>query len=242
MHKNATKCNEILSKWCENKHGASKIIDTFETYQSLPPLPCKRAYLNPLHPALVSPPNPREDRRQAAQTRGHRAVDTARGRRRFLVSIDPLLISLCTTSFPSISHNSLTRFRPPLFFRAQRPTSTRSHCPPVRLRRVIARSPSYLVPANLATKVASILCFNWYDCRFSKSLITILFCRKNSRTPLRYHLLHLDLNTVVAFSELNEHRRHLAVAFQSRRITPSTSSSGEPPRFLPRPLDLDPRG
>jgi hypothetical protein len=32
MHKNATKCNEILSKWCINKHGASKIMDTFETY------------------------------------------------------------------------------------------------------------------------------------------------------------------------------------------------------------------
>jgi hypothetical protein len=35
MHKNATKCNETLSKWCENKHGASKIIDTFETYHLL---------------------------------------------------------------------------------------------------------------------------------------------------------------------------------------------------------------
>jgi hypothetical protein len=33
MYKNATKCNETLSKWCKNKHGASKIIDTFETYQ-----------------------------------------------------------------------------------------------------------------------------------------------------------------------------------------------------------------
>jgi hypothetical protein len=33
MHKSATKCNETLSKWCKNKHGASKIIDTFETYQ-----------------------------------------------------------------------------------------------------------------------------------------------------------------------------------------------------------------
>jgi hypothetical protein len=33
MHKNATKCNETLSKWCKNKHGASKIIETFETYQ-----------------------------------------------------------------------------------------------------------------------------------------------------------------------------------------------------------------
>jgi hypothetical protein len=33
MHKNATKCNKTLSKWYINKHGASKIIDTFETYQ-----------------------------------------------------------------------------------------------------------------------------------------------------------------------------------------------------------------
>jgi hypothetical protein len=36
MHKNATKCNETLSKWCKNKHGASKIIDTLETYQREP--------------------------------------------------------------------------------------------------------------------------------------------------------------------------------------------------------------
>jgi hypothetical protein len=27
MHKNATKCNKTQSKWCINKHGASKIID-----------------------------------------------------------------------------------------------------------------------------------------------------------------------------------------------------------------------
>jgi hypothetical protein len=26
------KCNETLSKWCKNKHGASKIIDMFEMY------------------------------------------------------------------------------------------------------------------------------------------------------------------------------------------------------------------
>jgi hypothetical protein len=36
MHKSATKYNETLSKWCKNKHGASKIIDTFETYQHPP--------------------------------------------------------------------------------------------------------------------------------------------------------------------------------------------------------------
>jgi hypothetical protein len=34
MHKSATKCNETVGKWSKNKHGASKIIDTFETYQS----------------------------------------------------------------------------------------------------------------------------------------------------------------------------------------------------------------
>jgi hypothetical protein len=33
MYKIAMKCNKTLSKWCKNKHGASKIIDTFETYQ-----------------------------------------------------------------------------------------------------------------------------------------------------------------------------------------------------------------
>jgi hypothetical protein len=27
------KCNKTLGKWCKNKHGASKIIDTLETYQ-----------------------------------------------------------------------------------------------------------------------------------------------------------------------------------------------------------------
>jgi hypothetical protein len=32
MHKNVMKCNKTLRKWCKNKHGASKIIDTFETY------------------------------------------------------------------------------------------------------------------------------------------------------------------------------------------------------------------
>jgi hypothetical protein len=36
MHKNAMKYNKTQSKWCINKHGASKIIDTFETYQGMP--------------------------------------------------------------------------------------------------------------------------------------------------------------------------------------------------------------
>jgi hypothetical protein len=30
------KRNETQGKWCKNKHGASKIIDTFETYHCLP--------------------------------------------------------------------------------------------------------------------------------------------------------------------------------------------------------------
>jgi hypothetical protein len=33
MHKSTTTCNTTIGKWCKNKHGASKIIDTFETYQ-----------------------------------------------------------------------------------------------------------------------------------------------------------------------------------------------------------------
>jgi hypothetical protein len=38
MHKNAMKCNKTQSKWCINKHGASKIIDTFETYHKVAPM------------------------------------------------------------------------------------------------------------------------------------------------------------------------------------------------------------
>jgi hypothetical protein len=34
MHKSATKCNKTLSKWCKSKHGASKIMDTLETYHT----------------------------------------------------------------------------------------------------------------------------------------------------------------------------------------------------------------
>jgi hypothetical protein len=36
MHKNAMKCNKTQSKWCVHKHGASKIIDTFDTSQAAP--------------------------------------------------------------------------------------------------------------------------------------------------------------------------------------------------------------
>jgi hypothetical protein len=50
MHKSATKCNETIGKWCKNKHGASKIIDTLEMYhrpeigrvQKLFPATCQR--------------------------------------------------------------------------------------------------------------------------------------------------------------------------------------------------------
>jgi hypothetical protein len=53
MHKNATKCNETLSKWCKNKHGASKIIDTFETYQPIPPA---NPFSKPSPPIFVATP------------------------------------------------------------------------------------------------------------------------------------------------------------------------------------------
>jgi hypothetical protein len=39
MHRSATKCNETIGKWYKNKHGASKIIDTFETYHTPSRLP-----------------------------------------------------------------------------------------------------------------------------------------------------------------------------------------------------------
>jgi hypothetical protein len=44
MHKNATKCNKTLRKWYKNKHGASKIIDTLETYQPSTRLQNMRAF------------------------------------------------------------------------------------------------------------------------------------------------------------------------------------------------------
>jgi hypothetical protein len=57
MHKNATKCNKTQSKWCINKHGALKIIVTFETYHRPPqahthaskqhhPVPCAHLVVN----------------------------------------------------------------------------------------------------------------------------------------------------------------------------------------------------
>jgi hypothetical protein len=48
MHKSTTKCNETLSKWCKNNHGASKIMDTFETYHM---------YMHCLHSLFCQLPN-----------------------------------------------------------------------------------------------------------------------------------------------------------------------------------------
>jgi hypothetical protein len=56
MHKSATKCNETLSKWCKNKHGASKIMDTLEMYQ--PP----RVEGTPASPHSDSSPGPQGKR------------------------------------------------------------------------------------------------------------------------------------------------------------------------------------
>jgi hypothetical protein len=65
MHKNAMKCNKTQSKWCINKHGASKIIDTFGTYQPLSMhlvsvLPT--SLLAPGRPGIVSPCEPCDDK------------------------------------------------------------------------------------------------------------------------------------------------------------------------------------
>jgi hypothetical protein len=65
------KCNETQGKWCKTKHGASKIIDTFETYQLPPPPPL------PLHTPLLAayegqevPPPPGVPRRQRDHPHG----------------------------------------------------------------------------------------------------------------------------------------------------------------------------
>jgi hypothetical protein len=57
MHKNATKCNKTQSKWCINKHGASKIIDTFETYQGALPVSATTWNLHTTQPNYFAPTN-----------------------------------------------------------------------------------------------------------------------------------------------------------------------------------------
>jgi hypothetical protein len=49
MHKNATKCNKTQSKWCKNKHGASKIIDTLRRISCLLCFTSKTIYVG-IHP------------------------------------------------------------------------------------------------------------------------------------------------------------------------------------------------
>jgi hypothetical protein len=66
------KCNKTLSKWCKNKHGASKIIDTFETYQcsgGLQPRACIH-----LHDADRKASNDRLEGRQRRPTRLQRQM------------------------------------------------------------------------------------------------------------------------------------------------------------------------
>jgi hypothetical protein len=64
MHKNATKCNKTQSKWCINKHGASKIIDMFETYHLYIPLDGKnlKAQSIFLETYCKPPPSSTQDR------------------------------------------------------------------------------------------------------------------------------------------------------------------------------------
>jgi hypothetical protein len=58
MHKNATKCNKTQSKWCKNKHGASKIIDTFEMYHPCLDILC---FIGGSHPPRTKASLHRED-------------------------------------------------------------------------------------------------------------------------------------------------------------------------------------
>jgi hypothetical protein len=54
----ATKCNETVGKWSKNKHGASKIIDTFETYHHVTPINIQEVQASklgdaPRHPFFI---------------------------------------------------------------------------------------------------------------------------------------------------------------------------------------------
>jgi hypothetical protein len=69
MHKSATKCNETICKWCKNKHGASKIIDTLETYQLSG---CPIFALPPSPPALHRHRSPGTSAAARARTLAHR--------------------------------------------------------------------------------------------------------------------------------------------------------------------------
>jgi hypothetical protein len=70
MHKNATKCKKTQRKWCINKDGASKIIDTLETYQA----PASKAWFAPRavapdHPTASAPPTRKVSSRKTVITR-----------------------------------------------------------------------------------------------------------------------------------------------------------------------------
>jgi hypothetical protein len=57
MHKSATKCKETVGKWCKKKHGASKIIDTLETYHPTAPSPLTGANTVAVPPRPANPKN-----------------------------------------------------------------------------------------------------------------------------------------------------------------------------------------
>jgi hypothetical protein len=63
MLKTPRRVNKTQSKWCINKHGASKIIDTFETYQCSPEDPMILLLLHA--PALQLSYNMRKKARQS---------------------------------------------------------------------------------------------------------------------------------------------------------------------------------
>jgi hypothetical protein len=69
MHKSAT--NSLIGKWCKNKHGASKIIDTLQTYHIAAgeKLPCRGRHEAEHHlddelPSTTEPGRTEDGRRQ----------------------------------------------------------------------------------------------------------------------------------------------------------------------------------
>jgi hypothetical protein len=133
MHKNATKCNETLNKWCKNKYGASKIMDTLETYQkssSVAPCisnfgsaPCKVSF-----DASSGNPTHGGERGHRLRLKTLQASPVDKWISSFSISTAPPRLSLvdrrcaapphhsrCTTSSTKSAHHHAVPRRPPPF-------------------------------------------------------------------------------------------------------------------------------
>jgi hypothetical protein len=107
MHKNATKCNKTLSKWCKNKNGSSKIIDTFGTYQGGAAAPLLDALITkaPVQEEAVVVKSPEVPPKKSIHVRASKrlkktvAVGTSLEAHRPATSSDDVSIASCSRFF-----------------------------------------------------------------------------------------------------------------------------------------------